>query len=248
MKAYEIILQEYKTRRQRNPHYSRRSFARDLKLSPSTCSLLLRGKLGLSRSKAAFIAAMLNFKGDEAAFFVDLVQSESARSSIVRQEAAARLSQYETRFNRFEGPIGSLGDWFILPSLEIVRIYGVKADEKMISQKLDISLAQARKALKTIENLKLASKNYVIVSDGPTDLQIQQLHRDVLEKAIVSISGSKSERHVSTAVVRMRKSDLQWVAEEMKKFRRKIASKLEAGEGHDSVFAIAMPIFRLDLE
>lgn len=86
-----ILKAEFSKRLKRNQAYSQTSFARDLKISRSLLSEVLKGKHGLSRSAAIKISNNLGFSEVEREKFCDLVDSEHARSSTERKLAAERL-------------------------------------------------------------------------------------------------------------------------------------------------------------
>lgn len=87
------LQREYQTRHQRNAAYSWRSFARDLRLSPSMLSEFLKGRYGFSRPKALSIAETLGLSESHTQHFVDLLESEFHRSPIQRRLARLRLSR-----------------------------------------------------------------------------------------------------------------------------------------------------------
>jgi uncharacterized protein (TIGR02147 family) len=87
----DILKEEFSQRRRRNPRYSLRAFARDLKLSPSMLCDVINGNHGLSRAGASKVAQALNLNPQESEFFCDLVDCTNARSAIKRETARLRI-------------------------------------------------------------------------------------------------------------------------------------------------------------
>src|SRR3954469_11187074 len=89
----DFLLEEFRSRRSRNPHYSLRAFARDLGMPASKLSQNLRGLCGISVAKAEKIAGKLQMRDDEKQLFLALVESQHARSRVARQQAQASLQR-----------------------------------------------------------------------------------------------------------------------------------------------------------
>ncbi len=83
---------EYDQRHKRNPSYSWRSFARDLKLSPSMLSEFLKGRYGLSKGKATLIAQTIKLDMINTEHFIDLLEAGFHRLPTQRELAWSRKS------------------------------------------------------------------------------------------------------------------------------------------------------------
>jgi len=91
----EILWRFFNERRAINAAYSLRAFARDLKIQPSHLSEMLTQKKGLSLLVARRIATRLRMNREDRTEFLDLVESQDARSAVVRQRAQARVSRHD---------------------------------------------------------------------------------------------------------------------------------------------------------
>src|SRR5665213_2557834 len=87
------VRQEYEVRHSRNPSYSWRSFARDLKMSPSMLSEFLKGRYGLSRTKASLVAEMIRLDADHTDHFIDLLEADFHRAGAQREMAKLRIQE-----------------------------------------------------------------------------------------------------------------------------------------------------------
>ncbi len=93
----EILKAEFNQRRKTDPFYSLRSFAKDLDVTHQHLSLILKGKRGLSKLKAEFIATHLGFKTHAIRRFGFLVASQSGRSIVERNLAIQGLKRYKDK-------------------------------------------------------------------------------------------------------------------------------------------------------
>jgi uncharacterized protein (TIGR02147 family) len=249
----DVLKIELEKRKSRNRKYSIRAFARDLGMSASGISLLIRGKTGLSNTKALQIAERLKLNKEETAFFADLVLSECGRLARTRREAKLRLKQYDTRFNAMKiNEFHAISEWHNVPILEIIRIHGVKATPAFIAEKLAISESSARRTILRLRKLGMLKgsktvSDFMILPDGAPDHQVRKFHQEIIDKARLSIVQQRNdERNISCALIPMRKEDFLWASEEIRKFRRNLAARLEDGSRHDSIYAVSMQLFRLD--
>jgi uncharacterized protein (TIGR02147 family) len=254
-KAASILKAEFEKKRSKNAKYSLRAFARDLGISCAAASRLMNSKLGLSKKRALEIAVRLGFEDEEALYFSDLVTSENARSKKDKAEATRRLSEYNTRFNSMEiERFRVISKWYCLPVMELVRLHGEKATPKFLSKKLNISFPEASLALKALTSIgvirdRQVISDFIALPDGPPDQDIRRFHQDVLEKAKHAVATQpKKSRNIGCAIVRMRREDVDWASSELRKFRRRLAKRIEEGTGHDAIYALSTQLFRLDTD
>ncbi len=76
----DLINKEFQRRKELNPKYSLRQFARDLHLRPSHVSDLLKYKKGLSTKNADITARRLGYVGNSVRYFRFLVVAISGRA------------------------------------------------------------------------------------------------------------------------------------------------------------------------
>lgn len=77
--AQKFLAQEYSRRRNINPRYSQRAFARQIGLSPGELSEVLSGKRRLSLKSALRIARAMGLTATETKHLVHLAQVEKSR-------------------------------------------------------------------------------------------------------------------------------------------------------------------------
>ena len=152
----EILMSELEERRERNPQYSQRAFARDLGMQSGRLNEVLNGKQGLSRRWARVIATKLGFGFLEKAHFVDLVVQQHGRSANERNAADVRLmtrregvSYRQLELDQF----ALIADWYHIAILELSKLDDFRNDAKWIADILRVSLSRINEALFTLERL-----------------------------------------------------------------------------------------------
>src|SRR5436309_2305259 len=119
-----ILREELEQRCKANPRYSLRAFARDLGLSPSGLSRILREHQGLSGSSALRIARKMKMSSEETERFRNLVIAADGRSRDHRKAAQTQLAVEEEsrrRFQRLELDVfRAISDWYHYAILELV--------------------------------------------------------------------------------------------------------------------------------
>jgi uncharacterized protein (TIGR02147 family) len=88
-----IVKAEFLKRRNENPFYSLRTFAKELGIAPSHLSYLIRGERGLSKDNALQVARALGLKTFAAQKFKFLVSAQSGRSKVERNIAKQGLKK-----------------------------------------------------------------------------------------------------------------------------------------------------------
>jgi uncharacterized protein (TIGR02147 family) len=196
---YRSILNEIlKERVTLNTSYSLRSYARDLKVAPSTLSEVLNGKKGLSPTLASNIAINLKLPDWEQRYFCDLVSKEHAKSPRVRAEAKKRLEDRKKENHVHilnQQATKALTSWVDLAILELTYMKDFVGSTSWIAKKLQISIPIASSSIKRLTEAGLleinAEKNQWIdtsplfsSTDGIPNESIRNFHKTVLNLAL----------------------------------------------------------------
>lgn len=87
----KLLREELACRMGKNPLYSLRAFARDLKVSSSKISEILNGKQGLSVARALQLVELLGWNEEKANFFCGLVTFKHSKNHEVKKAAFKQL-------------------------------------------------------------------------------------------------------------------------------------------------------------
>jgi len=252
----DLMIGELERRSNKNPQYSMRSYARDLGLSPSSLSLILNGKQGLSLSKARDIANKIFTTELERRYFSDLVECSHARSHKKRELARIRLTRFHSEKAILDlEAFRIISDWYHFAICELTEVEGFQSSPLWISKSLDVPVDKVEKAISRLLKIGLLKYSNGILSQThsflstTTDIPSQALkefHTQVLQKAQLAINNqSVQERDIGSIIFPMKKSELDWLKQETRSFRRKLVDRAEQSKKKDSVYCISTQIFRM---
>ncbi|NJL25700.1 MAG: DUF4423 domain-containing protein [Calothrix sp. SM1_5_4] len=250
----DFLLEEFRSRRTRNPHYSLRAFARDLGMPASKLSQNLRGLCGISVAKAEQIATRLEMREDEKLLFLTMVESQHARSRVARQQARnalQRLSEEKLDELKLE-KFAVVRDWYHMAILELTDIRGFKPDVAWVAEKLGLPESLVRQAVERLQALELLE----ISGDGwkqtHVDMEleaglpsrtIREHHKQVLTKAIVAIDSVPAEkREYSSQTMTLDRRYVSELKTMIREFQRKLSRVSHQGEP-DSVYVVGIQLF-----
>jgi uncharacterized protein (TIGR02147 family) len=250
----DFLLEEFRSRRSRNPHYSLRAFARDIGMPASKLSQNLRGLCGISVNKAESIASKLHMAENERKLFLAMVESQHARSRVARQQALVALKAIreehisELSLEKFS----TIRDWYHLAILELATTRGFRADTQWIADRLGLPHDLIAEAVQRLQNVGLLTdlasglkkvEKGVEWSQGIPSRTIREHHKQVLAKATQALDlyeGDKREYSSHFFSVDPKKIP------ELKKYMREVFIRLNqmANDGDkDAVYVCSMQLF-----
>jgi len=161
-KLRDVLSLELNSRVQKNKSYSLRSFARDLEISPSSLSDVIKGKSGGSASTLNKIANCLNLNDHEAGYIKNISLAEFAKCSVTQDKARAELERLAAlikikHINKNEA--AGVFDYRALALLELLALKRYQRFPGMAAARLGLSEESFEKALKMLLQKKLISKN-----------------------------------------------------------------------------------------
>jgi uncharacterized protein (TIGR02147 family) len=251
-----LLRHELESRCERNPRYSLRSFARDLGVTSSRLSEVLRGRYGLSRDSATQMAKRLGWSNQEIDHFGDLVDLQHARSRQKKLAAQGRLSAYNPQYRLLTADsFRVIADWYHYAILELTTLVGFKSDTKWIARRLGISLHLARGAIARLKRLGLlvdekgnfrAAEGFTASPSGVPSDALKKFHRQLLEKAVSALYlQSVEERDFAHMVLAIDRARLPEAKEELKRFRRHFDAKFGASPSRNDVYCLGLTFFSL---
>ncbi len=256
-KNYRTLLRdELEVRCSRNARYSLRAFARDLGVTSSRLSEVLRGRYGISREAAILIAKRLDWSESETAYFCDLVDAEHARSKKKKAEAKARVETTPGEYQQLTlDSFQVISDWYHYAILELTLIETFQSDTAWIAKRLGISDHVALAAIERLKRLDLleekngrlrATDGFTASPSGIPSDAIKKFHRQLLEKTLSSIYlQSVEERDLSHLILAVNKDQIPEAKEEIKKFRRAFDARFTKTAKRDEVYCLGISFFRL---
>lgn len=254
----DMLLQELEKRCRRNPQYSMRSFARDLSISPSRLSDVLKGRYGLSRVAAEQIAKKMEWEPLRRTYFCDLVASRHSRSDTQKKEAQKRLKRLYRDLHAQQLSLDAfqlISDWYHYAILELTLTENFQSDTEWISQRLAVDQHLIESAIQRLLRLGLLEKTNrtlrataasTFTPSGIPSEAIRKNHRQILRKAEAALeTQSVQERDFSSVVLAVRKKDLPEAQEAIKAFRRQFDAQFSQATPKDEVYCLAVQFFNL---
>ncbi|NUN06175.1 MAG: DUF4423 domain-containing protein [Bdellovibrio sp.] len=252
----QFLTDELVRRQKRNPSYSMNAFARDLGLSSSRFSEILNTKVGISESRAAQIADKLQLSEKEKNYFIDLVQSEHARSAVAKKAALGRLRERFAGARKIEKQEFFLvSDWHNLAFLELLNVKGIRHTVNDFASYLGLREEIVQQTLERLTQLGyIAKEGDVWVATEPdtttdTDIPseaIRNYHKQILVKAQVALERDPvDERDFSSLVFAMDRGQIGYAKERIREFRRSLVKELEDTSEKDSVYCFSLQFFNL---
>jgi len=238
-----IIQQEFEFRTKGNPSYSLRAFARDMGLSPSQMSDILRGRTGLSSKKALEVAAQLGMNEQESQCFQALVEVEHGRSQAIVQKAQDFLKThaFADRFNGLtEDEFRLISDWHHFALLSAMELDNYDGSLNWLAHELNLSLAQVEDAAKRMLKLdyidlkdgKFILKDLMLkTSSGVPSAALKKFHKQHIQKSLQAVDEvSLDKRDITCMTMAIDLARLPVAKEMIKNFRRELCQYLEGGE------------------
>ena len=249
---------EYAKRCARNTYYSLRAYARDLGISPSRLSDILKGRYGLTERTARTLSAQLKFNVEETHFFWALVESECAKSPVKRKAAHLRVHRYRQPKDFVEiseDIFRFIADWYHLAILELTAIEGFKSDIQHVAQLLNISEDEATDAVTRLFKLNLMkiedrcwvpTDDFTNVGDNFPSESIRSFHQQMIRLALESIEGqSIQERELASAIMAIAPEDVALAKKEIREFKNRFLKQFGGTEKKKMVYALNIQLFNL---
>ncbi|MCB0417012.1 MAG: TIGR02147 family protein [Bdellovibrionales bacterium] len=226
----EWLREEYIRRRERNPSYSLRAFARSLGLSPGPLSEILAKKRELSLKLALRIAQRIAMNPEQLEAFVEPL----------RKSTPDPVSGKETRFRELSVDTYYLiADWYHFAILSLMETKNFEGRVRWIAERLSVSVVEVRSALERMERLGLVFKKaqtWLLNQEGVTTTHdvpngaLRKSHKQQLEIAKAALdSVPVEERDITSMMMAIDVSKLPKAKILIREFRRQLSQFLETG-------------------
>lgn len=233
-----LLLKELTARKNRNPSYSLRAFARDLGVSPAALSQYLARKRELSKkNRESIIERMKLSPGEQDSLWISA--RPTARTSTTYSQIA-------------EDTFRVISDWVSLAVLNLAHLKDNKADPAWIAKRLAVSAEDARDTLERLTRMGLVeikggrmtrtTQSFATTTDIPSEA-IKRFHLGVIRKAEQALLDLPVElRDITAITMPTDPAKLDAAKKILTKTRRQIADLVSKGEPSE-VYVLAMQLF-----
>jgi uncharacterized protein (TIGR02147 family) len=236
--AVETLRREFIRRKERNPNYSLRSFARLLKVSPGALSQWLASKRPITIKQATKISSRLGF--------------DPAETNAFLQQLTVRKPGFdETSFQVSEDVFSIVADWYHFAILSLMETTDFVESPRWIASRLGISVVEVQQALERLERMRLTRRENGILRPSHANLTtthdipsaaVRKSHRQNLEHAQMALEEVAVElRDISLITMAIDSSKLPEAKERIRAFRRSMSEFLESGK-RDQVYTLSIQL------
>lgn len=236
---FDTLAGELESRRQKNPRYSIRAFARDLGVAPATMSELLRGK------------ARWKLGPDRAVEMLERMNLTPARRrrlrAILGESASARRQDIR------DGEFDLLTDWktsSILFAHSLPAEY--RAPEKL-ARRFSIPVQDVQRICSELQNRGLLEmRDGVLCGTGanwyadsvPPVATVRAHHRAGLTRAVHAIEAVEpAERDLSTLTFTGSLKNIEEIRKEIRAFHERIRDLMNHDDGNSDVLQLSVALF-----
>jgi uncharacterized protein (TIGR02147 family) len=250
--AEKFLLYELDLRKRRNEGYSLRAFARDLGVSASQLSEILRGRAGMSESMAVLLAEKMKLRAAEKKYWFDLVLSTTARNEKIKTLAMERLTKSRklSRIKQIhEAQFRVVADWHHSAILEMLELKSFRMDPAWIAGELGIPVSETVDAILRLKKLNLIFETNGVWQAQPEAFQtfsetpsaaIQKYHQQILRKSMDSIENDAlQDRQIQAMILAIPRALLPQFGEKMKGFLQECWEDLNGTE-KDDLYALSI--------
>jgi len=254
----EFLKLELVRRIRANENYSLRSFARQMGLSPSTLSELMKGSKNLSLERAAEVASKLQLSGDEKDYFCLLVQKAGAKRPETRKELSERVLRMNGRRVSTDLSVelfAAISEWYHIPMLALADVKGFAYTPANIAKRFGIARVEAEVAIHRLVRLELLEKvsetryratqpNGIFRTDT-ANLALRHFHRRMLERASVSLdTQSNEEKFIGTRTFAIDAKQFPKAKKRIQQFLADMADLVDQGEKSE-VYHLSVQLFNV---
>ncbi len=245
--ARSLLRLELQKRLATRPRYSLRAFAKALKVSPATLSLILSGKLEVSDYVKNKTIDALNLTEKQIQFLLN-----SPKASKVQKKDRSHVQ--EMTWDIFS----VLSEWYHFAILSLLELKDSTLDPDWITKKLGIPKIEATAAVARLKRLGLVtevngrwtqSQGHLRVPPTLSTSASKKFQRQLLMKAIDSLDTDPADvRDITSMTFAMDPKLITHASNQITEFRRSLTSNLEAKSQPTSVYNLTIQLYPVTKE
>jgi uncharacterized protein (TIGR02147 family) len=238
----QVLREEFKKRKERNPQYSLRAFARSLKIHSSTLSAILNEKRKITYQQAQKILAELGLNRQE-------------RKNILLKMIDEKTAAYPAPYTELsEDVIRMISGWEHFALLSCLDLDSTGKTTLQLATKIGLSLENAEQALERLEKFSLVKRkgaqwfstgqSFTTTNEISSEA-VRILNREYIHKALVSLDkNSIEDRHITGVTMAISSKKIATAKKMIVNFSRELADYLEA-DSRDEVYRLNIQFFPL---
>jgi uncharacterized protein (TIGR02147 family) len=263
----EFLGRLFENRRERNPLYSMRAFARDLGISISLLSRVLNGSRPVSLKLAMQISTALDLSESEAnSLILSVLQTSSSNAKIskkVREKleasiANARIDETSVFYTTVEiEQFKAIAHWYHMAILNLVTLEDFDSNPQWIASRLGITSHEARDAVERLIGLGLLEENekslkrteqHFNFKTKRSEFAMRKFHEQMIGKATEELKNTKDEdfqkRLINSITFSCSQEQIELLKEKIDKFQDEILEFVSSSK-NESVYQMNVQFFPL---
>jgi uncharacterized protein (TIGR02147 family) len=255
-----ILLKEFEQRKQRNPAFSLRAFAKKLEVSPAYLSQIFSRKRNLSLNAGSEFARKLRWTAQRRKLFCSLIEYQRAQGPEAKQEALSQIQNLsELDFMELQrDEFQLISEWYHFAIAELTETTSFRSDPKWIARRLKITPEQAQEAterllriqiLKEVDGRLQKSTGHYRIQNSVSPAAMQAFHSHHLKSAQTALDRQSSEvRDFSGTTVAVDLAKLPEIKDLIRDFRKQLNQLCSQNSKPQAVYQLSVQFFRLDKE
>lgn len=263
----DFLANIFQNRKDRNPSYSMRAFARDLGVSTSLLSRVFSGTRPLSLKLALQISTAIDLQESETNALVLSVLESSAKSSKISKKLRTNLEKKLATANAVQSnpfyttvdieQFRAMASWYHLAILNLTAVEGFQSEPQWIAEQLGISSIEARSAIERLisigllveigSDLKRTKKSFYFKTQK-SHLAIRKFHHEMIGKAQVTLDKTTDHqfqrRLINGITFTCASEHIELIKEKIDRLQDEILALTEKGK-KEEVYQINVQFFPL---
>lgn len=206
-----ILKDSFLKRKNANPQYSLRAFARDLDMEPAQLSRVFSGKQNISPQKAKVVSSQLFDTEIDCEYFVSLVEIATAKNEKELKAAGERAKRIreESQANISSDELSHLSSWLHLALLDLLAIRPFTPKHAPLMAKLlGVTVQEIQLTLECLQSagfivskqgrLEKVTQSLRTTTNVPSAV-IRNLHRQFIQKGLEALDTQAIDRRYFTS-------------------------------------------------
>lgn len=241
-----------RSRKDGNPAYSLRAFAKDLGVAPSTLSEVISGTKGISQAMSRQLMKRLQLSPEEAGFFQLLADPGIKRASSKIEQAKQALLAVRNRKVLSLEVFQVIAEWQHMAILEAIKKSEWRKDLHQIAGRLGISPTLMTESLRRLRKLGFINANNEPlrtgssqIQDGPRQAVIAH-HQSLLRKALAKLDEPMdSTCEFQSAFLIFNRKQIDSVRERIRQFQAELTEEFGLPPGQETLASGDLDIYCL---
>ncbi|MCB0349370.1 MAG: TIGR02147 family protein, partial [Bdellovibrionales bacterium] len=235
---------ELKKRKERNPNFSLRAFARWLGISPSQLSQMLTGKRPITLATMKKISHRLDLSP---------IEHKTLMTSMLADKNFIDTDVQQKKLLLAEDKFRLISDWYHFAILSLTRIKGAESDPRWIARRLGISVEEANQALvrlvrmgivQTKPTFKQICDPIEMLPDAPSEA-VRKYHKQTLNLAAEKIETvPMKQRDYQSLTIPIDPKQVSVIKKYVNDFLEQITQYTEKNKGSE-VYNLNLQLFPL---